>query len=261
MGFLFLKINSKLPYQSDNGLEMIKKFGVAIVISLTVVSSIYSQYNGKKFSISIDGIYTTTAQLFLYPNSSDPVLRNKSIELNNMLNPGIDIRYSLSEQIILGVSSEYLNSKIGNGILAFENKEIVSVPVNEEIRFVPVEVSLYYLLPISTDKFKFTMGGGGGIYFGSQKRVIGDSESLTTSRDFAYGIHAVVAMDYLPLPFFSVRLEMKFRDPDFNLTNTYTKNPVKINDRVINLPQNIFDSRVNIDGLIFKLGAVFHFDI
>ena len=261
MGFLFLKINCKLPYQSVNGICMLRKIRAVIIIFLTVVSSVYSQYNNNKFSIGIDGIYTTNAQLFLYPNSSDPVLRNKSIELNHILNPGIDIRYLLSEQVILGISAEYLNTKTDNVVLAFENNLIVTIPVNEEIKFIPVELSIYYLLPVSTDKFKFLMGGGGGIYLGSHKRIVGDSEGLTTSRDFSYGIHAIVSMDYLPLNFLSVRFEMKFRDPDFNLTNTYTKNPVRLGDRIVTLPQNIFNSRVNIDGLTFNLGAVFHFDI
>ena len=261
MGFLFLKIYCKLPYQSVNGFEMIKKFVVVIIISLFFISSNYSQYNGKYFSISIGGTYTTTAQLYLYPNSSDPVLRNKSIELNHILNPGIEIRYLLAEQIIVGIGTEYFKAKTGNQILAFENNTTTSIPVSEEIQFIPVEMSLYYLLPFSTEKFKFLMGGGGGIYFGSHKRIVGDSEGITTSRDLSYGIHAIVSMDYLPFSFFSVRLEMKFRDPDFSQTNTYTKNPVKLDGRTVALPQNIFDSRINIDGLTFNLGVVLHFDI
>jgi hypothetical protein len=54
-------------------------------------------------------------------------------------------------------------------------------------------------------------------------------------------------MDYLLNNNLGLRSEMKFRDPQFVLKNRY-KNPGRI-------PQNQFDSKINVDGVTFILGA------
>ncbi len=239
-----------------------KKIFLCLIITPVFFVSSFPQYNRNKFSFSVNGVYTTTAKIYLLPNSSDPVLRNKFTEIDNIFNPSLDLRYLLTDEIIVGLSTEYMTKTTGlDKITVFANNSTVSIPVQDGFKLIPVELTIYYLLPFSTEHFKFLMGGGGGYYFGSQIRKAGDVESSTLSRDFAYGIHVVVSMDYLVLPFLSVRAEMKFRDPEFKLTNVYSKNPGTYNGMIITLPQNQFDSRINVDGITFILGTVFHFQI
>jgi hypothetical protein len=241
---------------------MKEKFTIfALLFVLLAAAGANAQYNNRNFSVSLNGVYTTTAQIFLYPNSSDAVLRNNSIEITHLLNPSFDIRYRMTDDLIIGLSTEYMKKTTTDRITAFSNNSTVSIPVNDGFELIPVELTVYYLLPFSTENFKFLMGGGGAYYYGSQIRKISDVEGVTTGRDFAYGIHVVASMDYLPLPFLSVRLEMKFRDPQFNLSNTYTKNPFNYNGQTITLPQNKFDTRINVDGISFILGTVFHFQL
>jgi hypothetical protein len=66
-------------------------------------------------------------------------------------------------------------------------------------------------------------------------------------------------MDYLVFQNFSLKTEMKFRDPQFTVKSAYTKNETVYNGREINLPQSSFDSKINLDGVTFILGAAFHF--
>lgn len=236
-------------------------FAALLVTLILFTPETCAQYNNRNFSLGINGVFTTTAQIFLFPNSSDAVLRNTSSEIRNIFNPGIDLRYRLTEDIIIGLSTEYMKGKTTDRITAFSNNNTVSIPVEDAFELIPVELTIYYLLPFSTDQFKFLMGGGGAYYYGKLIRKISDAEGLTTGRNFAYGVHVVASMDYLPLPYLSVKLEMRFRDPQFNLTNTYTRNPFSYQGQTITFPQNKFDSRINVDGITFVLGTVIHFRI
>jgi hypothetical protein len=58
-------------------------------------------------------------------------------------------------------------------------------------------------------------------------------------------------MDYLVNDYIGLRSEMKFRDPQFNLKNRY-KNDTKVT-------QKEFDSKINVDGVTFILGAFLNF--
>lgn len=239
----------------------IKTLQILSVLLIVLSTAAMAQYNNRNFSVSVNGAFTTTAQVYLFPNSSDAVLRNNSTEISNIFDPTIDIRYRLTDDIIIGLSTEYMKKTTTDYITVFSNNQTVSLPVEDGFKMIPVELTLYYLLPFSTDSFKFLMGGGGAYYYGSQIRRVSDVEGITTGRKFAYGIHVVASMDYLPLPFLSVRLEMKFRDPQFNLSNTYTKNPFNYKGQVITFPQNKFDTRINVDGITFILGTVLHFQL
>ncbi|HKI77754.1 MAG TPA: hypothetical protein VKA26_04365 [Ignavibacteriaceae bacterium] len=233
---------------------------VAFILSALLFSA-SAQYNGYDFSIGINGLFTTTAQVFLNPKSSDLIVRNQSTEISNIFNPSIDIRYGLTDDIIIGLGSEYMVGKTNNdNITAIgNNNNTLAVPVADEFKLIPIELTGYYLLPFSTDHFKFLMGGGGGVYIGSQKRTVADAESNTIEKEFSFGIHVVVSMDYLPLPFFSVRAEMKFRDPEMNFTNRYNKSSTTYKGRVIRFAQQTYYSKVNVDGITFIVGAVYHF--
>ena len=124
---------------------------------------------------------------------------------------------------------------------------------------IPIEFTVYYFIPYSTEDFKFFMGGGLGIYLGEHIRNFEDVEVENVSRDFAWGIHGRMGMDYMITDFFSVRGEMKFRDPEFKMESRYTKESFTYRNFVVNLPEESFPSKINIDGMVFTFGVVLHF--
>src|SRR3970040_1075455 len=103
------------------------------------------------------------------------------------------------------------------------------------------------------------MGGGGGYYFGEHIRKFGDAEVESIERKAAFGIHVSISMEYLLRDNLGLRTEMRFRDPQFNVTSRYTKEQGNYNGTTINLTQNNFSSKINVDGVTFVLGAVFNF--
>ena len=64
---------------------------------------------------------------------------------------------------------------------------------------------------------------------------------------------------YLITDFFSVRGELKFRDPQFDMQSKFSKTEVIINGQPFEINNDVFDSKVNINGITFGLGLVVHF--
>lgn len=233
---------------------------LTIFILIVGYSSSFAQFNGKNISLGMSAVYTTTAKVYLNPNSSDITLRNNYFLLEDILNPAVDIRYRLTDPLIIGLNVEYM-SKTGFGpnLRVFLRNTLTTIEVEEGFNLIPIELSLYYILPFSTEKFKFLMGGGGGYYLGEHIRKFGDAEVENIERERAFGIHVSVSMEYLLRESIGIRTEMKFRDPQFNLTNRYTKESVNYRGETAVLPQDRFESKINVDGVTFLLGITFNF--
>lgn len=232
-----------------------------IVFFLVVIPfNLSAQINGKNFSITVNAVYTTSAKIYLNPNSSDILLRNSSFPIGSFMNPQVELRFKPFEDIFFGLSTEYMRkTSIGNNLTVFARNRTVTIPVEDGFKLIPIEFTAYYLLPFSSELFHFVMGGGAGYYFGEHIRKFGDAEVTNAGRKFAYGIHVILSMDYFIRSNFSLRGEMKFRDPQFRVTNKYNKSEANLNGEIINITQKTFDSKINIDGVSFILGVAFHF--
>ena len=235
------------------------KTKLALIVILGFNFSSYAQFN-RTYGVSVNAVYNTSASIYLSPNSSDIFLRNNSFLIQNFFNPSIDFRYRLSESIIVGFNTEYMiTSSTGPNLTVFLGNSTVTIDVEDGFRLIPLEFSAHYLLPFSTEHFKFLMGGGVGYYIGSHVRKFGDVDVSNVERKAAYGIHVSISMDYLIRDFISVRGEMKFRDPQFTVKSKYSKQEVNYNGSVIRLAQESFDSKINVDGVTFIIGLAFHF--
>ncbi len=220
----------------------------------------FCQYNGNDFSIGVYGFYTTSASIFLNPNASDIVLRNSSFDIEDIFNPGVDIRFRVSEPLILALSAEYMNiTETAPNLNVFLGGSIITIDVEDGFKLIPIEFTAYYLLPFSTVGFKFLMGGGLGYYKGEFIRKIGDAEVTSVQEETAIGIHVSVSMDYIPINNAAVRFQMKFRDPQFTVTSHYNGTEIEYEGNVIIVPEGSFDTKINVDGITFMLGVAVQF--
>lgn len=219
-----------------------------------------AQFNGNRFSVGINGVYTTTARVYLNPNSSDVILRNQYFLIEDIFNPALDIRYRLTDPLIVGINIEKMEkTEVGSNLRVFFGSTTAIIEVEDGFNMIPVELSLYYILPFSTEKFKFLMGGGGGYYFGEHIRKFGDAEIENVERKTAYGIQVSISMEYLIKQNITIKTGMKFRDPQFSLKSRYTKESVNYKGAIVRLPQEFFDSKINVDGVTFIVGAAINF--
>ena len=224
-----------------------------------MLKTAFPQFNENNFGISVNLVYTTSAEIFLNPNSSDPVVRNQAYTLEDIFNPSLDVRYRLSEYFILGLNLEYINKTAeAPNLTAFIGSQLIVLNVEDGFRVIPFELTAHYFFPFSTENFKFLMGGGIGYYRGEFIRKFSDVDLAVLQRKIALGIHVSASIDYMLINNLSFRFEMKFRDPQYEVKSEYTKSEVIYQGETITLPDDAFETKVNIDGLTFILGIVYH---
>ncbi len=237
---------------------MQKKISVTLylIFILFVSRQLSAQNNLKDVSISVTYSYTNVAKMFLYPHATSVLLRESYVPFNDIFSYAGELRYTLIESVILGLRVEYMKeTEFGRNLT--DPRFIVE----DGFEIIPVELSAYYYLPFSTQDFKFFMGGGFGVYFGKHLRKFGDATLEKVSQKFAYGIQVQVGMDYLITDFLSTRFEMRFRDPEVEVTSKYSREIVKYNDLLLQLDTNNFDTRINVNGVTFTIGVAINFDL
>lgn len=237
---------------------MLKSQLIILIILLSHVKN-FAQFSPNDFGIAANLVYTTSADIFLNPNSSNPEVRNKSFTLEDIWNPALDVRYRFTKEFILGFNVEYMKkTELAPNLTAFIGNQVFIFEVEDGFTLIPIEVTAHYYFPFSTEDFKFTMGGGLGYYIGEFKRKFQDVELEVTNRNFAIGLHVSASMDYMIFDNLSTRLEMKFRNPQTTVSSKYSKTEVFYQGNVILLPEDAFETKIDIDGLTFSLGLVFH---
>lgn len=231
-----------------------------IIIVLLLSGFTFSQTGRSVISLSFDGIYTTSAKIFLNPNSSDPQLRNNSFPISDVISPAFSLRYKLSKSMIIVVGTEYMKTyATGANLTLLSAGGTRTIKVDDGFIFIPVEAGVNYILPFSTQSFMFSMGGGVGYYFGKMTRNFGDVSVSSSTKKPAYGIFVNITMDYFFIDKMSLKAEMKFRDPQFTTVNTYSKNTVNYLGESLTLSNDSFESKINIDGVSFVIGIAYHF--
>lgn len=230
-----------------------KKILIPVIFAFIFSSTLLGQYNGHDFAISCNFSYNTTAKIFLTPDAEHILDQNKYFEIEGINSYSIELRYRLNESIIFGLAAEYMKGS-GKG----NNLNSTFFVVKDGFELIPIEFSIFYFLPFSTDNFKFFMGGGFGVYSGTRTREFGTARFIDVSSDIGYGIQVGVGMDYMILSNISVRGELRFRDPDFRITNKYNSNTVVYDGRTFTINQSNIPSKLNLDGITFRIGFAFH---
>ena len=204
--------------------------------------------------------YISSAQIFLNPGSSDLFIRNKSFELSDLFSPVIDLRYQANEDLIVGLSGEYIvKSEEAFNQTVIDGSQIIQLEVDDGVIFIPVELSVYYLMPFSTEQFKFTMGAGIGYYYGAHTRILGNTEIENIDRKTSFGLLVSIGMEYLIIEQLGARLDMKFRDPDIKISSMYRDSTAIYRGRELQITPSTFDTKINLNGISFLIGLTFHF--
>jgi hypothetical protein len=213
-----------------------------------------------KYSIALKGTYTSTSKLYPTPDATQEDLQSLSIEYNDLFGFGVEVRRQLGgESIEVGVGIEFLKTTkagLGTGPAGTPS---VQLPIVDGYRFVPLELTGYFIIPFSTETVKLFMGGGAGFYYGDRIYQVVNRTAQTVESRVAFGIHVLAGADYFIDRFLSLRGEMKFRDPQFDIASKFTNTQVEYNGHTYRLTQQPFTSRVNLDGLVLQVGIVLNF--
>jgi hypothetical protein len=198
--------------------------------------------------------------LFPTPQADDEIARYRYNSLDNVFGYGFDIRHGFSNlKLIVGLSFEYLE-KTGRFHTRFElDDETFDVPTLDGYYMIPIEAAGYFIIPISSERVRWYIGGGAGIYLGRRTFEIADARSESVEQSVYPGIHVASGVEYYVHPRIGVRGEMKFRDPDIETRNRFAQESITFEGTTLELPHGDVPSRINVDGIAFTLALVYRF--
>ncbi len=213
------------------------------------------------FDLSINLNYNTGAKVFLTPRSADPDLRNQYYTFDGFLSYTFEIKTNVWNSIIyFGIGTEILRtSSLLYSVRGLFNNLPRTFQVEESFQIYPLELMIYYIFPFSRHWYWTYMGSGIGVYYGSYSRKIYDLMSKSKVIRMDYGILVNAGVDISLIKNLSLKFEMKFRDPELEFRNEFTKTETFINGDRIQLFEKIFYTKINLDGLNLILGLNYRF--
>lgn len=223
----------------------------------------YLYSNGdNRFSIQVFGTYVSAAELQDNYRSNIPFLRDASVELYGGYGYGAELTYDPKIGdigIIFYLSSEYLKASDEDLAIRFENDtNFAQRRFTQEYELYPIEAGLKWYLPVSSDRFKIIIGGGGGVYFGNSSRSLGVVKSTSITNTPGFSMNVLAGLEYYIARNLSANFEFKFREASFDSESRYDSNVIVISGVEYSL-ENPFYSRFLVDGARLSLGLKYHF--
>jgi hypothetical protein len=249
--------------------KKIKSLIIAGSISVLSPYLLYSQTKtdqyhdpGKRFSVMVYGTYISSAELQNDLNAESPFLRDASIDLAGGYGYGGEILYDpgiTNVGIKFYLSSEYIKVRDDELAFRFENDSAsANVRFVEEYQMIPLEAGLKWPLPISSDKFKIYIGGGGGIYWGDRTRSIGSLKTEKISSTPGLSLNILSGIEYYVGRNLSLDFELKFREASFESENKFSQDYIIVNGETYALEKTV-NSRIIVDGVRISFGLKYNF--
>lgn len=210
--------------------------------------------NDYDMSLSLKGTLTTSTRFTYNIDKVNAYSEQRTISSN--LGYGADLRWNiLWDRFSIGLSFEKISGMETWSIL-YPQFGYFTVPHDEGFELTAVELSGYYIVPISSENIRFYLGGGLGTYDGTRSHSIAGISAETISSAAYMGIHVLTGIDYRLHTRLGLRFEIKFRDPHFDVSSKFEQPSVEYQGRRIPLPQSEEVTKVNLFGVNYMGGIV-----
>lgn len=231
---------------------MASKNGILGLLVLT--SLVPARAQELPWTVIVNGTLTTSSQIYIFPDASDPFLRSEYTDLTSFFGYGMEVRYQFPEtHVAVGISADYSRATSQQPLSSLIPE---SIPVVDGYRALTIEGTGYFIIPFSGSTFGVFMGGGVGGYFGKRDYAIGDTQAPLISWKPGFGIHVLAGVSVHFTERLSVVGEMKFRDLQFESTNQFRSSRVTYGGiEITGINRAPFDSNVHTDGITFQLGV------
>lgn len=211
---------------------------------------------GEHFSLALLGSYTTDTRFIYNVDQPNESINDRYFSYN--FGFGANLRWlAFGDDILIGINVEKIKTlERSVGGLTSEGLQY-RIPVLEGFVVYPVEVTGYFVIPVSSEDVRAYLGGGIGWYFGERIYSLGQASSVAVNAPMGFGIHVLTGVDFSILSSTAIRAELKFRDPQFDSINRFqTASMVSQGVRIL-LPTSPSKTRVNLIGITYGLGLVF----
>ena len=238
-------------------------FASASLISQSTGNGLRLLDQNKKFSVSVYGTFISSSELQNNAKAFDSFERNATVPLGGGYGYGTELNYKpelLDLNLTFYLSSEYFKLTQRDMYLHLEQgSNSANIAMTESFHVIPVELGLKWDLPVSTDRFKIYIGGGGGMYFGDRIRTLGTSlVSTTTYKKPGFSLNILTGLEYFLERNFSADFEFKFREGSFDVESIFDRNFVTVNGNNFDLGNPIY-SKIILDGVRISLGLRYSF--
>jgi len=228
--------------------------GLLLAAAMTALAAPPLRAGDGPLSIILKGNLTTSSLIYVTPDAADPVAQGNTFDLTGTFGYGAEIRYRIPEtSLAVGLSTDYIRSR-GTSTLGG-----TTIPTADGYTAIPIELTGYFIIPLSGEYFGVYMGGGGGVYLGRRTYSLGGVEAASVEDKPGFAIHVLGGISYRFLNSFEGIFEMKFRDLQFQSTDEFTTRVIRYGDTVINVSTQPFNSRVETDGVVFQIGIAYTF--
>ena len=222
-----------------------KGVGLLLLVAAAVLAVSPLHAGDGPISVILKGNLTTSSLIYVTPEAVDPVAQGNTFDLTGTFGYGAEVRYRIPEtSLALGLSADYIRSR---GAASLSG---TTIPTQDGYTAIPVEVTGYFIIPLSGEFFGVYMGGGAGMYF---------VEAASVQNTPGFAIHVLGGISYRFLNSFQGLFEMKFRDLQFESVNAFNTRVIRYQDTIINVSTQPFKSRVETDGIIFQIGIAYTF--
>lgn len=210
-----------------------------------------------KTSFVLRGAYTTSAKIFFNPDAATEQQRSQYLSVDDMTGVGGEFRLQIpDENIFFTLSVDYISKTVDDPQFVSIGGSLQRVPGTEGLKFVPVEATLNTYIPVSTQDFRMTMGGGIGMYYAVRSLSILGVATQVVNSPVGYGIHVNTGFEYRIREGISVRAELKFRDPEITNESKFEQETATFNGSPVTIRQSSFRSRIQVDGLTVSAGIL-----
>ena len=227
----------------------------------SVVLLVHLQASARQGSWStsfvLRGNYTSSAKIFFNPDAATEQQRSQYLRVEDMTGAGVELRLQMPEEnIFFTLSVDYISKTLNDPQYVSIGGSLQRVPGAEGLKFIPVEVALNTYIPVSSEDFRMTMGGGIGMYYAVRSLSVLGVATQVVNSPVGYGIHVNTGFEYRIRDGISVMAAMTFRDPEITNESKFEQETATFNGSPVTIRQSSFRSRIQVDGLTVSAGVL-----
>ncbi len=229
--------------------------GLLVAVSFPLSSA--AQNHEWRFAFLARGNFTTTSRIYPNPEASSNDLQVLNTPFNSVISGGLEVRAKWrDDSFFFYLSTEYLSDAQSALKLDGSLNPPRRVPFEDGYRVIPVEAGMQVYVPVGSQSWKLSMGGGVGGYYSQRILKVAGVNASSVGNPLGFGIHVALHAEYAILSGVSVIATMKFRDPEIDVYNKFDSPTAIYGNDVLTFPSGDVHSRINVDGMTLGLGIV-----
>lgn len=235
---------------------------ILLIALVALPSFLQSQQLNARSSFMVRSTIVTSSRVFDNPDAEDIVDRDHYDFVDNLLGGGLEYRLEFPDQNILFTLSAEYTSRILSQTRPFLTSinQLIQVPVQQGVRFIPLEIGVETNIPLIENELRLTMGGGFGVYYADRVYELNGVSLKSETLPIGYGIHVESGFDYRVYQNVGLRWEVRFRDPEVINQSNFGTDFITVDNNRIPVDNISPKTKINVHGVSFTLGVLLGFE-